>query len=847
LDRQKWGSSPWAAGKSFAAGIADLLTQFAGPRRTHWYKTHSVTNTAKPTGLGNSYNAGIPLAQAPQPAISFFDCDYNPSSGNQDEEYVCLTNANSFAVDVSGWRLDGGVRHTLQQGTVIPPGGSLYLTPKAAAFRARTAGPRGGQGLFVQGGYQGHLSAWGETVTLSDDTGQSIAKTHFTGVPTPAQQYLRITEIMYHPPPQIGGTNDSRLFEYVELKNISSQKTLDLAGILLEGGISFNFSSGAVPILPPGQTLLLVRDTHAFALRYGAGFNVAGQFSGTLDNAGESLRLWDASGEKILEFAFDPQWHPVTDGLGFSLVAADEYAPAAHWNQQTNWRPSSRLQGSPGRTDPDPPAIPPIRINEVLVHHPAPQESRLELFNPTRSRVAITDWLLTDNLAEPGRLRLRGNCVLEANGFVVLTLSQLQDASGSFRLSAQGGHLYLLSADALGNPTGYLHEFEYDAAPSGTSTGRHTTSQGDEHFVLQSASTLGTANAAPLAGPVVISEILYRTGTNQSDNDEFIELQNISHTNVSLGIGFVAGAQNGTALLAPWRLRHAVDFDFSENTLLKPNEQLLVVGFDPSNAEALANFRKRHAVPQEISVVGPWTGRLNNAEDVVELKCPGQPVMPASETVAPFFTIDKVAYRDAFPWPAAANSQGRSLQRRLASEYGNDPANWFAGPPSAGATNTLSLSLRTPPGNLALTAGGAATFTVAAESGAPLSCQWYFNGESIAGARSTSYTMENLQPIHSGKYTAVISDGTASFTTPMAELSVQIPSPVISGVARADSRLDISAATWQGLYYVLEFKDDLRDEVWTPLPPPVAGSGEILILSDHEAPKTNRFYRVRAR
>ena len=28
---------------------------------------------------------------------------------------------------------------------------------------------RGGQGCFVQGNYNGHLSAWGETITLTDD------------------------------------------------------------------------------------------------------------------------------------------------------------------------------------------------------------------------------------------------------------------------------------------------------------------------------------------------------------------------------------------------------------------------------------------------------------------------------------------------------------------------------------------------------------------------------------------------------------------------------------------------------------------------------------------------------
>ena len=38
---------------------------------------------------------------------------------------------------------------------------AMYLSPDVVAFRARTSGPRGGQGLLVQGNYKGQLSARG--------------------------------------------------------------------------------------------------------------------------------------------------------------------------------------------------------------------------------------------------------------------------------------------------------------------------------------------------------------------------------------------------------------------------------------------------------------------------------------------------------------------------------------------------------------------------------------------------------------------------------------------------------------------------------------------------------------
>ncbi|MCA9264825.1 MAG: CotH kinase family protein, partial [Planctomycetales bacterium] len=91
--------------------------------------------------------AGIPDAQ-PQDAVILFDptdYDANPASGNQDEEYLKLDNPHDTAIDISGWQIDGGVTFTFDPGTVIPAGGSLYVSPDVVAFRARLEGPRAGQ------------------------------------------------------------------------------------------------------------------------------------------------------------------------------------------------------------------------------------------------------------------------------------------------------------------------------------------------------------------------------------------------------------------------------------------------------------------------------------------------------------------------------------------------------------------------------------------------------------------------------------------------------------------------------------------------------------------------------
>ena len=67
--------------------------------------------------------------------------------------------------------------------------------------------------------------------------------------------------------------------------------------------------------------MVIVRNKDAFRSRFGDSAIIAGVFDGTLDNGGESLRLEDAGGERILDFSFSDQWYPTTDGEGFSLTA----------------------------------------------------------------------------------------------------------------------------------------------------------------------------------------------------------------------------------------------------------------------------------------------------------------------------------------------------------------------------------------------------------------------------------------------------------------------------------------------------------------------------------------------
>jgi len=330
------------------AGVSNQLSSvlaFFDQRRTDLFVTYAATNRA----AGN--DALIPESQPLDAAIQFGDLDFNPASGNQAEEFVRLDNPNAFAVDLSHWQLAGAVRHTFRPGTVVGAGQALFVSPEVNAFRARRQAPHGGQGLLVQGNYAGQLSAWGETLELIDVQGRTVAAHTYPGSPSAAQRWLRVTELNVAPLPEPGSGSSAQDFEFIELTN-TGPVPLDLAGIRFTAGVQFAFGQGPHSNLEPGGFVLVVRQAAAFARRYGSGLPVAGEFAGQLDNAGENLRLEDAVGEKILEFAYDPAWWTTAAGTGHSLVVVDPTAPWTDWANPLHWRISATVGGSPGRDDP---------------------------------------------------------------------------------------------------------------------------------------------------------------------------------------------------------------------------------------------------------------------------------------------------------------------------------------------------------------------------------------------------------------------------------------------------------------------------------------------------------------
>lgn len=843
VDNAKWLSG------DIDAGVDAILKVSLPVRRNQLFSIYG------PSGVGY-----IPETQAADPQINIGTVEFNPPSYNQDEEYIELVNNNSYAVDVSGWRIGGGVEFTFQAGTVIPADTSLYVSPDVVAFRHRAVSPKGREGHFVVGNYKGHLSSWGETLTLTDPVNRVVDSVTYAGNPSDQQRYLRITEIMYHSSdPDSDSIYNNEDFDFIELSNIGEQ-ALDLTGAKLTDGIRYAFSppqtigevdlvgmtdtwkynqqctdlgtawrgyayddsswssgpallyaesadlpaakntpltiggvtyyfrkhfyldanpqtddivlrlntviddgavfyingvevyrlgmdkgiveygtfalrsvddamaegpftipadslvngdnviavevhqqkidssdlafgltldaavttnSHTVPVyLDAGESVVLVKNRTAFESHYGTDLNIAGEYEGSLDNGGESLKLEDYTNSTILEFHYDDAWYDITDGKGFSLTIKDPgNSVLDSWDSKNAWRPSLYSGGSPGKEDTGViPEIGSIVINEILAHSDADFDW-IELHNTTDVDINIGGWFLSDNNNDdPNRMKYEIPPTNVPGGGYVVFYENLHFGNPSdpgchvpFALSENGETVYLQSGQD-GVLTGYYEEEKFGASERDIAFGRYRKSTGTVNFVPMSANTPGSANVYPKVGPIVITEIMYHPAMNV--DAEYVELLNNSESPVTL-YDFETNQ--------PWRFVDDADnpgleyyFPMDPPVTIAHNEKILLI----KNTDA---FKREYG---QASLDGitcyEWIdGSLSNGGEKPELQMPGD----MDESMKRYYIrVDRVSYEDIFPWPTEPDGTGQSLVKKPGSInlYGNDVINWQALTPTPG-------------------------------------------------------------------------------------------------------------------------------------------------------------------
>ena len=199
-------------------------------------------------------------------------------------------------------------------------------------------------------------------------------------------------------------------------------------------------------------------------------------------------------------------------------------------------------------------------------------------------------------------------------------------------------------------------------------------------------------------------------------------------------------------------------------------------------------------------IFGPFSGRLANEGDTVELYKPDAPSPPPDAGFVPFIQVDHVSYLPTAPWSTAAAGGGASLQRRIMSAFGNDPLNWKAEPPTAGRTNNatgiLPPIITRQPQNSSAPVGTVARLSVSAAGSAPLSYRWQRNGGNVQGGSSAVLNVYNAQPSSSSSYRVWVSNPAGSICSQPATLTV-LQGPVITSQPLGSTVSEGGAATLQ--------------------------------------------------
>lgn len=560
----------------------------------------------------------------------------------------------------------------LDPGLIIP-GAELQLTSENESgliyYTLDGSDPRASGGSVSSGAeiYRGpielnetsHLVA---RVRAGQDWSAPLSLVFYTRLPD-----LRISEINYHPAdPRVGEEAYSESdFEFVEIENIGSE-ALNLSGFKLLGGVDFVFTEGE---LQAGQFGVLVGKPEAFRLRYGNEALILGTLDRRLANSGERIRLLGPLNEPIQDFRYDDvnPWPLAADGIGFTLTPALDWVDqipgtrSADPNRPEFWRGSSEWGGSPGRKDPAPLAAP-IRITEVF---PTPgnfQNEGIELFNPTANEVNLSGWLISDDLAEPMKASLPVGTVIGAGSYIWISESIFGSAFG---LSSRGESVYLFSSDTSGNLTGYSYGFEFEAVPEGMSWGSFEMDSGLFFDFLLKQPTPAEVNAAPVSGPVVISEVVFLRGEDLGSSPAFIEIKNISESAVEL-----KGSDPSVPGWTFWV--DGTRWEFPVNTVLEAGSIQLLT---PVTRGVFANAYP--GVDLALVIDNVFSGKANATVFGDDFGL----ARPWSEDPADrdrFVWVDRVNLDDFAYWPPNAAVDTRFIERKSLGGFAQDPNNWFS-------------------------------------------------------------------------------------------------------------------------------------------------------------------------
>jgi hypothetical protein len=324
-----------------------------------------------------------------------------------------------------------------------------------------------------------------------------------------------------------------------------------------------------------------------------------------------------------------------------------------------------------------------VIISEVMAHSSDANGGDLpdwiELYNTAGSPINIGGWYLSDSdrdlTSDVNAYKIPNGITIPAYGYIVFYENEDPNFGEKFKLSESGDDVYL--SINRGGPFG-MDDRTFDASDRNVSFGRYITSTGDDKFVAMNSNTPGATNSYPKVGPVVINEIMYYYDTIYPDNDnyEYIELYNIEDHDVNLWTPDPCGPGD-----VSWAITKGVEYVFPNHTTI-PDHNYLIIAKYPTLC------RSAFSIPAEVPVLGPFSGKLSNEGEDVQLSMPGE-LDAADPNIRHYIRIDNVNYSDGVhhenfpgldPWfdTRSANGNGESLHRTNPNLFGDDAGNWFS-------------------------------------------------------------------------------------------------------------------------------------------------------------------------
>lgn len=430
--------------------------------------------------------------------------------------YGVYASSNSPVFNQHGGRVAPGFAVTL---TAPIPGSAIYYTLNGADPRVMFTGAISNDARLYTGPYVLNQPVQIRTRALLNGTNWSaLNEASFdvarAGIP------LRITELHYNP-------SDSAANEFLELQNIGGAP-VDLSGMYFDG-ITFTFNTGSS--LAPGARLILATDINpaTFAARH-PGVTVFGNYSGSLNNGGERITLFDRFGNIITSVDYDDAgaWPSEADGGGRSLEVTDANGDP---DDPANWQASSANGGSPGTIN-SAATLPDVRLSEVMaenggaVNHEGTFPDWIEIHNTGVVAVDLSGWSLTDDTS-PRKFIFPAGTVLATQSYLTIwcdgATATTSGLHAGFALNRSGATIALFDAT-----TNRVDAFTY-----GLQLTNFTVARVDDDWRLANP-TPGSANSAATtasASGLVINEWQANAPAGQSD---WIELHNTGTAPVEL-------------------------------------------------------------------------------------------------------------------------------------------------------------------------------------------------------------------------------------------------------------------------------------------------------------------------